>query len=129
MNFQSSPASQTVVSGAVFTENGSTSDEDTFLTDAQLGTEHTLSNTALTITPTIRSGQVLATNISLQGGTWTKTLTIQAMTVTEQITKVDDWTFTDTGTPQVLNDGEHTSQNAVTITPPQTGGGSGSGSG
>lgn len=120
MSFSSTPAFQEVATGAYFTEAGSCSDKDTYLTDLQAGTEHLVANTSLTIDTTVRSGTVISVNQGLsEAGVATKTLVIKALDVTVDTLKVDDWKFTDTGGPILVNDGYKQSQNSVLIKAPK----------
>lgn len=123
------PAGNAVVSEAIFNDKAWVTDKDQY-TRTSDSTLVELANSATTISPTIRSGQILATNQVYDEVTAKHTFTFQikAITVPQNTIayRVDEFVGQDTGSPLLVKDvNTPTMQQLITITGPQGSGGGG----
>ena len=125
MGFGSSPASQSLVSGAQFTQLGTVSDKDTYQRSTTPNDFAELINSAIDVTATIRSGSVLSINLNYNAatGVLTKTWVIRAREVPADTSMdyIDSFRGIDNGNVMTVKDEDTPiSNNIVTVNGPKS---------
>lgn len=130
MGYGSSPATQSVISQAIFSQTATVSDKDTYQRAAPPNDYQEIINSAIDIAVVIRSGTVQSLNDVYVAATGirTKTWVIKAHTVaaSQVVTYIDEFQALDTGNVTVVKDADPPfTQNLVMVSGPTGGGGGG----